>query len=142
MPVVLLCPPVVGSARGGRGDGGSPPGWAPNRRDGISGSRSTTATSECAVSDRRGIEVKSGQSSFELADVPALIDPTSVHLKAPGGELSVLEQNFQYDLAGYGVLQRYLDANVKRSWERETEVRLQSSALTVGPWCSAGATGR
>ncbi|MCC7142711.1 MAG: DUF4139 domain-containing protein [Candidatus Eisenbacteria bacterium] len=66
------------------------------------------------VSDRRGIEVKSGQSSFELADVPALIDPTSVHLKAPGGELSVLEQNFQYDLAGSDrILQRYLDANVE-----------------------------
>ena len=65
------------------------------------------------VSDSRTIQVQAGQSTVELADVPAQIDPTSVHLKALRSPLEVLEQNFQYDLASPDrILQRYLDQPV------------------------------
>jgi hypothetical protein len=65
------------------------------------------------VSDTRTIQVQAGQSNVELADVPAQIDPTSVHLKGLGSPLEVLEQNFQYDLASPDrILQRYLDQPV------------------------------
>ena len=66
------------------------------------------------VSDNRTIQVQAGQSTVELADVPAQIDPTSVHLKGLGSPLDVLEQNFQYDLASPDrILQRYLDLPVE-----------------------------
>lgn len=66
------------------------------------------------VSDNRTIQVQAGQSTVELADVPAQIDPTSVHLKGLGSPLDVLEQNFQYDLASPDrILQRYLDQPVE-----------------------------
>lgn len=66
------------------------------------------------VSDSRTIQVQAGQSTVELADVPAQIDPTSVHLKGLGSPLEVLEQNFQYDLASPDrILQRYLDQPVE-----------------------------
>jgi len=65
------------------------------------------------VSDHREISVGAGQSEVEIADVPARIDPTSVHLKPKGGEMQVLEQNFQYDLAGPDrILERFLDQSV------------------------------
>jgi hypothetical protein len=65
------------------------------------------------VSDNRTIQVQAGQSTVELTDVPAQIDPTSVHLKGLAGPLDVLEQNFQYDLASPDrILQRYLDQPV------------------------------
>jgi hypothetical protein len=66
------------------------------------------------VSDNRSIQVQAGQCTVELADVPAQIDPTSVHLKGLGSPLDVLEQNFQYDLASPDrILQRYLDLPVE-----------------------------
>jgi hypothetical protein len=65
------------------------------------------------VSDSRTIQVQAGQSNVELADVPAQIDPTSVHLKSLSSPLVVLEQNFQYDLASPDrILQRFLDQPV------------------------------
>ena len=77
------------------------------------------------VSDQRSIEVPSGQGQIEIQDIPALIDPTSVHLKPLRGDLQVLEQNFQYDLAGSDrILQRYLDQGV--------EVVLKEGAVKSG----------
>lgn len=49
------------------------------------------------VRDTRPIDVAAGASTVEIVDVPARIDPTSVHLSGDG--LRVDEQNFQYDLA-------------------------------------------
>ena len=63
------------------------------------------------VKDTRSLEFGTGRQTFRLSDVSAQIDPTSVHL-APksGGGLSILEQNFQYDLVSADrVLERYLD---------------------------------
>ncbi len=66
------------------------------------------------VSDSRTIQVPAGRTTFELTEVPAQIDPTSVHLKALGNPVEVLEQNFQYDLASPDrILQRYLDQSVE-----------------------------
>jgi hypothetical protein len=66
------------------------------------------------VSDRRTLPLPEGLGPLELADVPALIDPTSVHFKVLQGEGQVLEQNFQYDLAdAERILQRYLDSPIE-----------------------------
>lgn len=76
--------------------------------------RLTVYNSDLAlVSDSRTIQVQAGRSTVELADVPAQIDPTSVHLKPLSSPLVVLEQNFQYDLASPDrILQRFLDQPV------------------------------
>ncbi len=66
------------------------------------------------VSDQRSVDVPDGQGLVEIVDVPSQIDPTSVHLKAVRGDLQILEQNYQYDLAGPDrILQRYLDLPVE-----------------------------
>lgn len=66
------------------------------------------------VSDLRPLALPSGRGPVELADVPARIDPTSVHLRLAGGQGRILEQNFQYDLAdAERILQRYLDQPVE-----------------------------
>jgi hypothetical protein len=66
------------------------------------------------VTDRRPLDLSKGRFSLEIADVPAKIDPTSVHLVPQEGDLEVLEQNFQYDLAGPDrILQRYVDQPVE-----------------------------
>jgi hypothetical protein len=77
------------------------------------------------VSDQRPLVVAAGTSQVTLDDVPARIDPTSVHLQAPAGQLQMLEQSFQYDLAEpQRVLQRYLDQPI--------EVALRSGEVRSG----------
>ena len=66
------------------------------------------------VSEQRDIETTKGDGTVEIVDVPALIDPTSVHLNPRAGGLQVLEQNFQYDLAGPDrILDRFLDQDIE-----------------------------
>ena len=66
------------------------------------------------VSEQRDLDVRKGEGDIEIVDVPALIDPTSVHLNPRSGGLQVLEQNFQYDLAGPDrILDRFLDAQIE-----------------------------
>lgn len=66
------------------------------------------------VSEQREIEATKGEGAVEIVDVPALIDPTSVHLNPKAGGLQVLEQNFQYDLAGPDrILDRFLGEAVE-----------------------------
>jgi hypothetical protein len=62
------------------------------------------------VREERTIEVGSGISEVRFTDVAARLDPTSVHLvPSRRGSFSVLEQNFQYDLASADrLLQRSL----------------------------------
>ncbi len=52
------------------------------------------------VKDYRPLNLKGGVNTIFLDDVAALIDPTSVHFKSltSPGSVSVLEQNFRYDL--------------------------------------------
>ncbi len=62
------------------------------------------------VTERRRMNLVKGLSRIEVTDIPALIDPTSVHLASGEGDIRVVEQNFQYDLADAGrILRRYLD---------------------------------
>ncbi len=63
------------------------------------------------VKDTRTLDLGTGRQTFRLRDVSAQIDATSVHLAAKsGGGLSVLEQNYQYDLVSADrLLDRYID---------------------------------
>lgn len=68
------------------------------------------------VRDVRDLEVRDGRSTVAVADVAAQIDPTSVHLRGleAGDDLTVLEQNYRYDLAGpERILDRYLDRGIQ-----------------------------
>jgi hypothetical protein len=61
------------------------------------------------VTERRRLPLEKGLSRVELTDIPALIDPTSVHFTPGKGDVRVVEQNFQFDLANADrILQRYL----------------------------------
>ena len=66
------------------------------------------------VKDVRTLDLGNGRSTVRIADVSAQIDPTSVHLTAKGGgDLDVLEQNFQYDLvSAERILDRYKDRDL------------------------------
>jgi hypothetical protein len=67
------------------------------------------------VKDVRVLELVRGNQEVRLDDVAALIDPTSVHFEAleHPGDVTVTEQNFQYDLAGADrLLSRYLNREV------------------------------
>lgn len=63
----------------------------------------------------RDLDFVKGVQEYKLVNVAARIDPTSVHYKSlsdPGG-ISLLEQNFEYDLVGTDrLLQKYIDQNV------------------------------
>jgi hypothetical protein len=64
------------------------------------------------VKETRTVEVKKGAFTYEAADVAALIDPTSVHLKLNGA--AVFEQDFEYDLVSRDrLLERYLDQTIQ-----------------------------
>ncbi len=68
------------------------------------------------VRDVRDIELSGGRESVSIADVAAQIDPTSVHLRSMTREdgLSVLEQNYRYDLASPDrILERYLEQPIQ-----------------------------
>ena len=67
------------------------------------------------VKDTRSVDLKSGSTTIRFDDVSAQIDPTSVHVKAlqHPGEVTVLEQNYQYDLADADrLMHRYLNRSV------------------------------
>jgi len=68
-----------------------------------------------AVRDERDLPLETGLDTLRFTDVPARIDPTSVHLEAVDGKpLQVLEQNYAYDLvSASAVLDRYLDRAVR-----------------------------
>jgi hypothetical protein len=66
------------------------------------------------VKDVRRVELKAGEGPLSFAGVPELIDPTSVRLAARGGKLTVLEQNYRYDLVSREkLLERYLDRTAR-----------------------------
>lgn len=64
------------------------------------------------VKESRHVELPAGVGEFSFVGVPARIDPTSVRLGA--GDVSVLEQNFRYDLVSRDkLLERYLDRSIR-----------------------------
>jgi len=61
------------------------------------------------VREVRSVELAKGAGEFSFTGVPSRIDPTSVRLNAGKG-LTVLEQNYRYDLVSrQKLLERYLD---------------------------------
>jgi len=66
------------------------------------------------IKDARVFELKSGYNEISMVDIAARIDPTSVRINLDGqGEITVVEQNFQYDLLSPGkLLEKYLDDSV------------------------------
>jgi len=67
------------------------------------------------VREMREMSFEQGVNEVRFTDVASAIDPTSVNfrcLSAPG-EVSILEQNYEYDLVNTdGLLKRYIDRNV------------------------------
>jgi hypothetical protein len=68
------------------------------------------------VREERRLEMKQGDATVEIQDVPAQIDPTSVHFnsRTSPDKTLVLEQNFVYDLVSdERLFDRYLDRDVQ-----------------------------
>jgi len=67
------------------------------------------------VREVRELEFEKGLQDYQFVNVAAQIDPTSVHFKSlsdPDG-ISLLEQNFEFDLVGTNrLLEKYIDQNV------------------------------
>jgi hypothetical protein len=77
------------------------------------------------VREVRNLDLGRGRVSLELRDVAAQIEPQTVHIKPLGGTpdaLSVLEQNYRYDLLTPGkLLEKYVDKKVKvYRWDEKT----------------------
>jgi hypothetical protein len=68
------------------------------------------------VREARKMNFEKGQNTVRFTDVASAIDPTSVKftcLSSPGA-VSVLEQNYEYDLVNSdSLLKRYIDKDVK-----------------------------
>ncbi len=68
------------------------------------------------VKDTREVRLDAGLLEVQFADVAALIDPTSVHLKSltdPTG-LKILEQNYEYDLlTSAKLMEKYVGKKVR-----------------------------
>ena len=68
------------------------------------------------VREMRSFTLESGTSVIPFTGVAARIDPTSVHFKsitAPD-KLSILEQNFEYDLvSAYKIMEKYVDQEIR-----------------------------
>lgn len=66
------------------------------------------------VRETREVKLKKGMNRIVVPEVPETLDPSSMHLKSPGGALHVLEQNYQYDLPNTRtLLQRYIGRQVE-----------------------------
>jgi len=66
------------------------------------------------VKETRNVNIPSGIASLSIKGTSAFLDPTSVHLSDLSGKsLSILEQNYDYDLVdGYKLLSKYIDKQV------------------------------
>lgn len=99
------------------------------------------------VKDVRALDLVRGTQTVRINDVAASIDPTSVHIAALDhpGQVSVLEQNYQYDLAdAQRLLSRYLDqevtANLKEGGSRTGRLLSFDSGSLVLAQRDGGAT--
>ena len=79
------------------------------------------------VRETRTFDIQKGISTIKVTDIPERIDPTSVKAKFAG---SILEQNYQYDLASVGkILQRYIDKKVIVTGE---ETNVEGTLISAG----------
>jgi len=66
------------------------------------------------VREIREADLQKGMNHLVVPEVPATLDPTSVHLSTEGGDLRVLEQNYQYDLPDTRtLLTRYIGKDIE-----------------------------
>ncbi len=83
------------------------------------------------VKETRNINIPAGIASLAIKGTSAFLDPTSVHLSDLSGKsLSILEQNYDYDLVdGYKLLNKYIDkqVTVKSGNDTTTGILLSSS---------------
>lgn len=89
------------------------------------------------IYDARRLQLKEGTSQVSFSDVAECIDPTSVQLTSKGAPFEVMEQNFDYDLAGNAqLLYRYLGRNVTLNLK---DGMTATGALLAGPqgWSSS-----
>ncbi|UCG62982.1 MAG: DUF4139 domain-containing protein [Candidatus Zixiibacteriota bacterium] len=63
------------------------------------------------ISETRSLEFSKGINRLAFTDVPFCIDPASVRLEVlGGGNITILEQNYAYDLVGEGQMyEKYID---------------------------------
>lgn len=90
------------------------------------------------VKDTRVLDLKAGTQEIRFDDVAALIDATSVHFRALDnpGDVTLFEQNFQYDLADADrLLQRYLGqaVTVQPKGEGAAAVPVGGTLLSFDP---------
>ena len=65
------------------------------------------------IKQTKSLEFSKGLSEVQFDDVAALIDPTSVHIAPRQPGISILEQNYQFDLVNTKkIMQRYLGTEI------------------------------
>jgi hypothetical protein len=65
------------------------------------------------VTQKDSMQFKKGLQTITITGVAERIDPTTVRLKSADGIVTVLEQNYRYDLAtSQNVLEKYIDKNI------------------------------
>ena len=66
------------------------------------------------VREARQLQMTQGEHSFNLIDIPAFIQPSSVLIESKGNSFSVLEQNYEYDLVSASkVLEKSLNQQIR-----------------------------
>lgn len=82
------------------------------------------------VKETRNVNIPAGLASLAIKGTSAFIDPTSVHLSDLSGKsLSILEQNYDYDLvSGYKLLDKYIDKQVTVKSGNDTTTGILLSA--------------
>jgi hypothetical protein len=90
------------------------------------------------VREERAIPMSKGANRIQVPDVPATIEPTSLHFSSltdPAG-VRVLEQNYQYDLVSQSkLLEKYLGRTVdfiRYDEDKKKEYAVQGRILSVG----------
>jgi hypothetical protein len=82
------------------------------------------------VKEARKFNLTKGVNYVTLTGVPSRIDATSVHFKPLGGEVTLLEQNYDYDLVSRAkLLQKYIGATITVIGEDGS--RMQGKLLSV-----------
>ncbi len=65
------------------------------------------------VKQTKSLDFRQGIGEVRFDDVAAQIDPTSVHILPKSGGISILEQNYQYDLVNtQKIMQKYLGTEI------------------------------
>ncbi|MEO6098158.1 MAG: hypothetical protein ABIW76_21830 [Fibrobacteria bacterium] len=90
------------------------------------------------VREERIIPMSKGANRIQVPDIPATIEPTSLHFSSltdPAG-VRVLEQNYQYDLVNQSkLLEKYLGRTVdfiRYDEDKKKEYAVQGRILSVG----------